>query len=76
MTIESHLENFRVNFPLSRVTVDEDKLVYRVSHGTARRAAQDANEKIESMNLPLVAIANAFPFNDTFEVKSIETPDI
>lgn len=76
MTIETHLESFRINFPLHKVWVDEDQLLYTVSRGTAKRAAQEANEKINDMGLPLVAIANKFPFDNTFIVKSIEKPDI
>lgn len=76
MTIESHLENFRINFPFHKVTVEEDYLIYRVSRGTAKRAATEANELIEKLGSPLVAIPTELWSNDTFCVKSIETIDI
>jgi hypothetical protein len=73
MTIENHLETFRLKCPLKRVTVEDDYLIYKVSRGTAKRAVVDSNELIVMLDLPLVAIGGGLWADDSFIVKTNET---
>lgn len=73
MVIENLLETFRVCFPLTRVTVYDDFLVYKTRRGLAKAVAEDANDVIAEKGWPLVAIATNFVSNDTIVIKSNET---
>lgn len=70
MTIETELEVFRKNFPLTRVNVQEDFMVYSVRKGLADAVTKDANELIEELGLSLVAIPTALSAKDTVLIQS------
>lgn len=71
--IERQLEQLRVSFRFKNVTVYDDFMVYKCPDGFANSMADDANEMIAKLNLPLVAIPTTFFRGDTFCVKSNET---
>lgn len=66
------LELFRLKFPLSKVMMYEDYMVYKVGGGMAQKAAQDAQKLIKSLNLNLIAVPSIF--GDSFEVKRFLLP--
>jgi len=74
--IEKQLETFREKFPLTKVTVHDDFLAYNVKRGYQVLAAELANELIEKLDMPLVAIPDTFVTGNSFVVKSNETSDI
>jgi len=70
--IENHLIRFRENFPLVRVIQYSDFLSYKVPDGRADSCAKLANELIEKLDVPLVAIPTILFRKDSFIVKSSE----
>jgi hypothetical protein len=57
MTLQSNLEKFRTNYPVTKCLVGEDSLTYIFQfYYNASKAAHEANLLIEKLNLPLVAI--------------------
>ena len=71
-TIETSLTTFREKFPLTRVMVYDDCLVYKVKRGYAKLTSDMANEIIERENLPLVAIPTTLSSDDSFVVQNNE----
>lgn len=71
--IDDLLETFRQCFPLTRVSVENDYLIYKVKRGLGRSTAQEANELIEKNNWDLTAIPTRFPSDDSFFVQRNET---
>lgn len=65
-------EMFRIKFASAKVSVHDDRMVYTVGYGCAKRSAIEANEVIESLKLNLIAIPNEFPKDDTFVVKIMD----
>lgn len=69
MTTENQLEKFRVRFPLNRVLVEADYMIYKIGGMRAREAAVLANELIDEMELNLVAIPKEIYPYDSVVVK-------
>lgn len=56
-SIEKHLEEFRVQFPLTKCLREKDELVYILpTHYNAHRTAQEAVFLIHQLNLPLTVL--------------------
>ncbi len=68
----SEFETFRTQYPLSKVMVYDDFMVYKVGGGLAKKAAEDAQKLIQSLQLNLIAIPS--PFGDSFKVKPFSLP--
>jgi hypothetical protein len=59
MTLQSNLEKFRTNYPVTKCLKNEDNIIYVFqTFYNASKAASEANILIEKMNLPLVALHN------------------
>lgn len=71
-TLDIALTKFRENYTSVRVTQFSDCLVYKCAYGKAFDAAKSANKLIETMELPLVAIPNKFPSNNSYTILSNE----
>jgi len=69
MNIENQLEKFRIAFRFKNVRVEDTYMAYKTPRGFATSIAKDANEKIDELGLPLVAIATPFLADDSFIVK-------
>lgn len=67
---------FIENFPIVKVNVYEDSMIYKVPRGRADSVAKEANQLIEKLNLPLVAIPTILLAKDTVLIKNNETFDI
>jgi len=74
--IQRDFDKFRSSFSSRNVTVYNDSLVYRVPRGLSDRIAKDANDLIEKLNLPLVAIPTNLLAKDSFYVQRNENFDI
>jgi hypothetical protein len=72
MTTIENLTRFREKFPLTRVTVFDDCLVYKVKRGYAKLSSDMANEIIEKESLPLVSIPTTLSAGDSFTVQNNE----
>ncbi len=70
--IENPLIRFRESFPLVKVIVYDNYLTYKVPDGRAKSCADLANELIDKLDLPLVAIPTEGYRGDSFLVKSSE----
>ncbi len=70
MSIDEQLEKFRVNFPLTKVTVYDLFMTYKVRSGLADSVAQEANELIETLGLELTAIPSRLSSADSICVQS------
>lgn len=56
-SIEKHLEEFRVKFPLTKCLQEKDELIYILpTYYNAHRAAQEAVFLIHQLNLPLTVL--------------------
>jgi len=67
--IENHLIRFREAFPLVKAIVYTDYITYRVPNGRANSCAKLANELIDKLEIPLVAIPTVGHMGDSFIVK-------
>jgi hypothetical protein len=70
--MSDYLEQFRKQFPSTRVHVEDNYMVYDVAGSFGEDAAREAKELIEKLNLPLeveVPKASNFATKDTFIVK-------
>lgn len=72
-TLEKELTIFREMYAATRCTAYQDFIVYRCAFGKANDAAKQANGLISEMGLSLVAIPNAFPYNNSYTIQSNET---
>ena len=70
--IQEQLTKFRENFQGRKVWVDDDCLSYTCPRGKSYYWAKEANELIEKLELPLVAIPVRTLWNNVFVVKSAE----
>lgn len=70
MRLEEYLEKFRIEWAGVKVTQHEDKLVYTTAPSFAKRAAKRANDLIEVLGLPLVAIPKKTWPEDSFVIQS------
>ena len=76
MSLQDQLLKFRESFFSVYCLVEEDYVVYKTRRGFARSLAQEANDLIDRLNLNLTAIPTSLSADDSFCVKSSETPDI
>ncbi len=72
MKNHQELEEFRLAFPLTKVWVEPDCLVYRTRRGLARSLAEAANELIEKLGLSLSAIPTSLSSQDSICIQSSE----
>jgi len=68
-TVDQQLETFRINFPLTRVRVEENYMTYRVRRGLAKSLSQDANELIKRLDLDLVALPTPLSADDSIVIQ-------
>lgn len=73
MTLTDHFDCFREHFSSVRLVQYDWGLVYKCGGGMAEKQAKEANELIERLNLPLVAIPKSNHPKDSFYVQSNET---
>jgi hypothetical protein len=67
-----YLEQFRKQFPSTRVHVEDNYMIYDVEPGFGKDAAKEADAIIQILNLPLEVELNPindFSRKDTFIVK-------
>ncbi len=70
-TVEEAFKEFREEYKGYKVSVFDDYMVYKTAPGYSDRAAINANELIEDMDLPLVAIPTTSHRKDSFYIQSI-----
>lgn len=70
-SLEDQFTIFRMHYDSARVFVGADNMVYKVSWGYADKAAKEANELIEQLNLELVAIPTNLVGKNSFVVQSM-----
>ncbi len=70
-TVEEAFKEFREEYGSRRLLVYEDYMVYKTAPGYSDKAAINANELIEDMDLPLVAIPTTSHRKDSFYIQSI-----
>lgn len=72
INIQRYLEQLRTSLRFRHVNVYKDTMVYKCPAGLATKMAKDANDMIEKLDLPLVAIPTTFVRGDSFCVQSNE----
>lgn len=69
MSLDETFDKFQQEWKGVQLTRYDDKLVYRVADSYSQRAAKRANELIDILGLPLIAIPkNTHPF-DSFVIQ-------
>lgn len=72
MQTDHFLTQFRESFYSKNVFVMDDYLIYKTPRGLSDKICRDANNLIEKLNLPLVALGTSFSAKDSVTVKSNE----
>lgn len=70
MQLDDYFDKFQKEWEGVNLTRYEGKLLYKVAAGYSKRAAARANNLIEILNLPLVAIPKKTWPEDSFIVQS------